>query len=75
MNQDQSVYSNVHDFKTGLNYKFNLITGECEVSKLSDTIKDENLFFDFEDTDYQYTGKVLMNNLRPNFYYFYYFKK
>jgi len=48
----------INDFRTGLVYKFDVPTSKCEVSKLTDTIKDENIYFDFNSVDYQYTGKV-----------------
>jgi hypothetical protein len=50
----------INDFRTGLVYKFDVPTSKCEVSKLTDTIRDENIYFDFNSVDYQYTGKVII---------------
>lgn len=55
---DTSV-SYISDFKTGLKYKFDYLTDQCEVTKLTNKFRDENVFFDFRNVDYQYSGKVI----------------
>ena len=48
----------IMDFLTGLAYNFDVPTSQCTVTRLTDTIKDENMYFNFDSVDYQYTGKV-----------------
>jgi hypothetical protein len=60
----------VHDFATGLNYVIEKVNRNCEVKPLTaglDSIqfkgneikmKDPQAFFDLNDSDFQYVGKV-----------------
>ena len=65
------VQTEIHDFFTGLNYKYDRKFGNCTVSKLTSAdidsivvdgqvvIRNPNQFFDLEGVNYQYVGLVI----------------
>lgn len=88
-NQDQGLFridyidgvdpiTEVHDFNTDLNYKYNRYTGDCALSTIDPAghdakqdggfvkMKDPKEFFYFDTADFQYVGQKLVGNINTD---------